>query len=331
MRSTAVLAITSSEVRRLLSLDECIQAVEGALRLHGEGRTTPPGVLGIHTQRGGFHIKAGVLQLSRNYFVAKVNGNFPENRARFGLPTIQGLLVLCDAENGRPLAVMDSMEITTLRTGATTAVAARYLARKDSRVAMVCGCGIQGRVQLQALTRVLPLEQAFAYDTAKGRAAEFAGQLSRELGIPVAAVEAPGKSVRPCDVWVTCTTSRQAFLKKEDVKRGAFIAAVGADNPQKQELEPALMAGSTIVVDTLQQCATMGDLHHALKAGAVTTGQVHAELGEIIAGRKPGRTSPDPIIIFDSTGMALQDAAAAAVVYERASLEGCGIAVDFAA
>ena len=331
MKSEGTLLLTSSQVRSLLSIDECIVAVEGAFRLYGKGKTASPGILGIHAQQGGFHIKAGILELGRNYFAAKVNANFPENATRFGLPTIQGVIVLCDADNGRPLAVMDSMEITTLRTGAATAVAAKYLARKDSRVATVCGCGNQGRIQLRALARVLPLEKAYAYDLAEARALQFARELSAELGILVTAVTDLSSAVRQGDVCITCTPSRRYFLQRHDVKPGTFIAAVGADNPEKQELEPALMAKSKIVVDVLEQCATIGDLHHALRAGLVTAAAVHAELGEIVAGKKPGRTSEDEIIVFDSTGMALQDVAAAAVVYERAVQAGGGMALDFAA
>jgi alanine dehydrogenase len=331
MKPEGALLLTSGEVRSLLSINECITAVEGAFRLYGEGKTTPPGVLGIHTGGGGFHIKAGVLALSRAYFAAKINGNFPDNRARFGLPTIQGLVVLCDAESGRPLAVMDSMEITTLRTGAATAVAAKHLARKDSRVATICGCGNQGRIQLRALAHVLRLEKVYACDVAEGRAARFAEELSTELGITVTALTDLSLATRQSDVCVTCTPSRRFLLTQQDVKKGTFIAAVGADNPEKQELEPALLANSKVVVDILEQCATIGDLHHALQAGAMTRADVHAELGEVIAGKKPGRTSADEIIIFDSTGMALQDVAAAAVVYEKAMQTGRGAILNFSA
>src|SRR5919112_6412661 len=152
----ATLFLTRSEVASLLGLAECIDAVEEAFRLHAEGRSLPPGVLETLTEDGGFHIKAAGLSLAGgSYFAAKVNGNFPLNHERFGLPTIQGVIVLCDAGRGRPLAVIDSMELTALRTAAATGVAARYLARPDSKVAAVCGCGVQGRVQLRALAEVL--------------------------------------------------------------------------------------------------------------------------------------------------------------------------------
>jgi len=126
-------------------------------------------------------------------------------------------------------------------------------------------------------------------------------------------------AVSRSDICVTCTPSKQFFLKREDVAPGTFVAAVGADSPEKQELDPALLVSNKIVVDNLEQCATIGDLHQALKKGLVSRDAVHAELAEVVAGRKPGRTSPEEIILFDSTGIALEDVAAAVVVYEKAA------------
>jgi alanine dehydrogenase len=285
----------------------------------------------MQAKDGGFHVKAGLLELGRSYFAAKVNGNFPENSSRFGLPTIQGVIVLCDAENGTPLAVMDSREITSLRTAAATAVAAKFLARQDSRTVTICGCGNQGRIQLKALSRVRPLETAFAYDRDGEQALRFSQDLISDLRMSVVPVSNLSAAVRQSDICVTCTTSRQPLLGSDDVSPGTFIAAVGADNPQKQELHPSLMAASKVVCDILEQCAVMGDLHHALEAGVVTRANVYAELGEVVAGKKPGRESQEEITIFDSTGMALQDVAAAAFLYEKAQRDGSGVRLSFAA
>jgi alanine dehydrogenase len=331
MKSGEILLLTSREIQNLLTLDECIGAVEHAFRAFGEGRAVPPAVLSMHTEGGGFHVKAGLLELDRSYFAAKVNGNFPENSSRFGLPTIQGVIVLCDAGNGTPLAVMDSRDITSLRTAAATAVAAKYLARPNSRTLTICGCGNQGRVQLRALSRVCHLEIVFAYDRDGGQALRFSQDLTSELKIPVKSISDLTAAVRQSDICVTCTTSRQPLLGFDDVSPGTFMAAVGADSPQKQELHPNLMARSKIVVDILDQCAVMGDLHHALDAGVVTRANVYAELGEVVAGKKPGRESKEEITIFDSTGMALQDVAAAAFLYEKAQRDGSGVRLNFAA
>jgi len=321
------LLLKGSEVRALLSLDECIAAVESAFRLHGEGAVPAPGVLGAHVAGGGFHVKTALLPLSRSYFVAKVNGNFPANPQRWGVPAIQGVIVLSDAEQGRPLAVMDSIEITVLRTGAATAVAARHLARPASRVATICGCGLQGRIQLRALARVLPLTRAFAWDLDPARAQVYSAEMAAELRIEVVPVAGLGAAVSESDVCVTCTPSRAPFLEAGFLRPGTFVAAVGADSPDKQELHPEVLASATVVVDVLDQCAAIGELHHALESGRMTRAGVHAELGQVVAGRKPGRSSDAEIAVFDSTGTALQDAAAAALVYEKASRAGAGTGI----
>ena len=170
----------------LLSLGECIGAVEEAFRLNEEGQSLPPGVLETLTDTGGFYIKAAGLKLAeRTYYAAKVNANFPQNMSKWELPTIQGIIALFDGESGYLLALLDSIEITALHTGAATAVAAKYLARCNSRVATVCGCGVQGRVQLKSLAQVFRLEKVYAYDQVEALAGKFAGEMSAELKIEV--------------------------------------------------------------------------------------------------------------------------------------------------
>jgi len=330
MQPEGTLVLTRNEVASLLTIEDCTRAVEDAFRMYGEGKTSPPGVLGVHVRDGGFHIKAGVLQLDRAYFAAKVNANFPRNAKQFGLPLIQGVIVLCDAENGYPLALMDSIEITIQRTGAATAVAAKYLARPESKSITICGCGNQGRVSLRALSDFFSLNEVFAYDIDGAAAQVFASDMSAETGLNVSRVHELEPAVRRSDIVVTCTPSNQFFLSAEWVRAGTFIAAVGADNEHKQELEPFLLSQNKTVVDTLDQAATIGDLHHAIDAGLVKADDAYAELGEIVAGKKPGRSSPDEIIVFDSTGMALQDVIAAAAVYEKAMSKGLGKLIDFA-
>jgi len=246
------------------------------------------------------------------------------------LPTIQGVVVLSDAENGCPLAMMDSIEITIQRTGAATGIAAKYLARPDSKTATICGCGNQGRISLRALIRVLPIEKVWAYDRDRSQAQNFARELAQELEIDIEVAGDLQTAVRQSDVCVTCTPSKEPFLRKNFISPGTFIAAVGADNPEKQELEPALLGGSKLVVDLLAQSATIGELHHAIDAGVMTCEDVYGELGEVIAGVKPGRTSSEEIIVFDSTGMALQDVVTAAAVYEKAIKQGTGTLMNFA-
>ena len=322
------LILSRSDVLELLSLPECIDAVERAFRLHAEGRTLGPGVLSVPAADGGFHIKAAGLAGERGYFAAKTNANFSENPRRWRLPTIQGVIVLADAAKGTPLAVIESGSVTALRTAAATAVAARRLARPDARTATIVGCGVQGEIQLAAITAVLPLQRVMLVDTDHARAEGLAARAAGTSGPRLQATKDLQAALRGSDVCVTCTASRRAFLQKADVAPGTFIAAVGADNPDKQELEPALLASATLVVDVLDQCAEIGELHHALAANLLRREQVHAELAEVVAGRRPGRTREDEITIFDSSGTALQDVAAAAAVYEKARAARRGTAVN---
>jgi alanine dehydrogenase len=296
--------------------------VEAAFRAQADGTTLPAGALGTHATDGGFHVKAAGLVGERAYYVAKVNANFPANPSRHGLPTVQGVVALFDATNGTLLALMDSMEITTLRTAAATAVAARYLARADASTLAILGCGIQGRSHLRALARVRSIERVYAWDGVPGIAERYAREMSTELGCEVIATESYRDVLAQCDMIVTCTASRSPLLDARDVSAGTFVAGVGADSESKHELAAELLARSTLVVDVLDQCARFGDLHHALYAGAMCREDVHAELADVVSRRRPGRRSAEEITAFDSTGTALEDVAAGAMVYERALAAG---------
>lgn len=322
--------LNKKEVDSLLDYDDCIKSVEEAFRLYGLGKAMPPGVLGIHTLDGGFHIKAGILDLNTTYFVAKVNSNFPANASRYGLPLIQGLIIVCECETGQLLAVMDSTEITIVRTGAATAIAARYLSLPDATVATICGCGNQGRISLKMLMKVRDIKRAYAFDIDYIKARNFAEELSAETNIPVVVTDRLEDAVQQSQICVTATPSKEPFLKRSSIAPGTFIAAVGADWENKQELEIDLVAAAKIVTDLTDQSAAIGELHHAIEQGFVTRKHVHAELGEIVAGIKQGRASNNEIIIFDSTGMALQDVATASMVYERALKTNTGQQLSFA-
>ena len=326
MKPSGTLFLRRSEVAALADFPAYTAAVEGAFRAHAEGRSLHPQLMHVDAIDGEFHVKAGGLREPRPRFGIKINGSFFQNRARFGMPNIQGAILLSDASHGYPLCVMDSMEVTIQRTGAATAVAAKYLARADSSTVTICGVGNQGRVQLRAIAGTLPIRQAFAWDLSIDLARAFAEAMTLELGFPVTAVEEIG----PSDVVVTCTPSKSAFLMAHAVRPGTFIAAVGCDSPDKQEIDPHLLAASTVVGDLIEQIVHVGDTHHALAQGLMTRARIHAELGEIITGSKPGRTAPGQTIVFDSTGTALQDVAAASMIYEAARAARKGVWIDLA-
>ncbi len=323
------LLLSRAALEPLLTLDDCIVAVEEAFRAHGEGRVSPPGLLHVETPKGEFHVKAGVMELGQPFFAIKINGGFFGNRVNYQMPNIQGLVLLCDGQNGYPLALMDSKAITVKRTGAATAVAAKYLARPDSRVATICGCGTQGVIQLEALLRLFPIKEVHAHSRSAASMERFSQECSARWGIDVTPSPDLEAALADTDICVTCTPAKGAFVKASWVRPGTFVAAVGADSPDKQELDPALLKGHKVVADILDQCLHVGEIHHGVAGGFLTAEDVHAELGEVIAGLRPGRTRSEEITIFDSTGTALQDLAAAMVVYRKVSTGSAYPTFDF--
>ena len=319
-----IIVLSRDDLVSLMRFGDYVDVVTEAFRMHVEGRTYLPLPLYIPADEGGFHVKAASLSSTPGYAAFKTNSNFPQNRRRAGLPTIQGAVLLFDAGDGTLLALLDSIEITLKRTGAATAVAARHLARPNSTRATICGCGEQGRIQLIALRHSLDIRKAFAWDIDSDAATAFVDDMSKQLGIDIEATSDLRRATVASDVIATCTTAKASFLTMDHVKPGTFIAAIGADNPEKSEIAPDLMARAKVVADIVTQCAVMGDLHHAIRAGAMTIETVHAEVGELITGKRSGRTSDGEITIFDGSGTGIQDVAAAARAYELARKSGAG-------
>lgn len=320
--------LSRQQIASLMNFKDYLGAVEDAFRLYAEGKIIETGLLHADARAGEYHIKTGGLYLERPFFGVKANGGFFRNPEHSDLPAIQGIIYLSDATTGYPLAVVDSVEITRQRTAAATILAARHLARPQASRVLICGAGHQARSHLRALRDQFPLERAFVFSRRKESRENFAREMSAELGLPVEATDDLNRA-RRSDIIITCTTARDPFLEPGMVAPGAFIGAVGADSPQKHELATELVGRSKVVPDLVAQCAKVGELHHAIDAGLMTADQIHAELGEIITGRKPGRTNEEEIFIFDSTGTALQDVAAAARVFEKAEAAGKGRRFNF--
>ena len=295
--------IDRERLARLMSLDDYFDAVESAFRAQAEGLATMPLPLHIEVEGGGFHAKGACVHMDpsgaeevhgeraiRPWVAVKVNSNFPGNPKK-GLPTIQGAVLLYDGADGRLLAILDSMEITSKRTAAASALAAHHLARFDARVMAVCGCGEQGRAQLAAIARVRDIARVFAWDADESKAAAYARDMSAKLSIGVVAVPTLRDATINADIIVTATSATTPFLDRGCVRPGTFIAAIGADAPHKSELHPELFVDTRLVVD--------------------------AALSEVVIGREPGRIDDEEITIFLSTGLGIQDVASAAVAYQR--------------
>jgi ornithine cyclodeaminase/alanine dehydrogenase-like protein (mu-crystallin family) len=303
-----------------------LEAVEAAFRALAAGDMESPPVGHLAAEAGGaFHVKAARSRSSARAAI-KVNGNFPLNPVRHGLPTIQGFIALLDAECGRVLALLDSAEITARRTAAASALAARLLARPQSKRLGIVGCGTQARYHLEALRDLFALERLRCCDVDRDQAEALAAR-ARAAGLEAEAGASAAEAAAEADILVTCTTSTRALLGAGDVAEGCFIAAVGADNPAKQELDPALLRRARVVTDVLSQAVALGDLHHAIAAGAMTAADVHGELAQVLAGQVPGRRSASEVFVFDSTGTAIEDLAAATLAYDVARADPAALRV----
>jgi ornithine cyclodeaminase/alanine dehydrogenase-like protein (mu-crystallin family) len=263
-----------------------------------------------------------------DHMAVKVVSVFDDNPAR-GLPLIHALVVVVDATTGAPAAVMDGTYLTALRTGAASGAATDLLARQDARTAAIFGAGVQGRTQLEAVCAARPIQETWIYDLSPERAAAFADDMSRQLSLPVRVAATPTEAVRQADVICTATTSSSPVFQDGDLQPGTHINAVGAYTPQTREVPPETVLRARVVIDHHESSmAEAGDLLIPLGQGLMTKDHIYAELGEIAAGIKPGRSSPEEITLFKSVGVAVQDVAAASAVLATAQRLGLGTEAD---
>jgi len=309
------LLLSQSEIERLLPPAAYIDLVEDVFARYARGETMPSRLAHLDSPPGEFHIKASGLA---GVVAVKIGGCFYDRPATLGLPSIVGVIALFDAANGQPLALMESATVTRLRTAAATAVAARHLALPDASTLALCGVGAQAAAHVEAIAAVRPIERVLVWSRTPQRAERFAAEVGERYGIEAAAVAGHAEATRQSRIVVGLTPSREPYLRRGDVEPGTFVAAVGSDAPDKRELQADLLEDAAVVADVLHQCREVGELHHAPEVA------VRAELGQVVIGERPGRQSAEEIVVFDSTGTALQDVAAAEALYRAASAEGSG-------
>ena len=325
-----VLVLRESEIRTLLDPPSCLQAVEEALTAYAAGRAELPAVINLDVaeSRAEVHVKAGHLHGGSHYAV-KIASGFPEN-ARRGESPNDGMVLLFDSRSGAPAALLlDNGFITDRRTGAAGAVAARHLARLDAGVAAVIGCGVQARYQIESLALVRRLREVRIYGRNRERARACADDLESSAApddrCRYIVSESIAEAVNGADIVITVTSSRAPLLRADWLGSGCHVTAVGSDGPDKQELEPELLARADLIVaDSRVQCLRLGEIHHAVESGAITEDDIAAELGEIIGGLKSGRSSEHDLTVCDLTGVGVQDVAAASLVLQRALAAGIG-------
>jgi alanine dehydrogenase len=316
-----LLFLSRNDLESLLKLNDVIAVVEeGFLSLYrGDAVAYPVVREPLEKYEGIFGVKSGFVK-AKNFLGFKAGGYWKDNPKR-GIPAHQSLIVLYDPETGVPQAVMDGNFITIIRTGAVGAIASRHLARQHSGVAAVVGCGIQGRIQLEALRTNFTLRDIRCYDSDPKIAERYAQDMSTDNSTVKCFLQLEN-AVKGADIIVTTTPSTKPVVLASWVGKGAHINAIGADTKGKQEIDPRLYQRSKVVVDDIKQCQELGETQHNLDF--VKSRGVYAELGEILSGEKPGREYEEEITLFDATGIAFQDLVTAGLAMGRAVDQGVG-------
>ncbi len=328
MNSHQFLYLSADDVRQNITMKDAIDAMKYAFIELYEGDAIVP--LRVHTELKKHDATALFMPVYLNgcskiaiKFVT-VNNRNPD----IGLPLIHAMVMVADAETGRPLGLMDGASITAIRTGAVSGLATDLLSRKTSEVAAIFGAGIQGRTQLESVCCVRSIKKAYVFDLDQKQGIRFASDMENTLSIPVIYSNSH-TALKEVDVICTATTSGEAVFSHKDLKNGVHINAVGAYKPTMQEVPVETVKHSKIVVDEISGALSeAGDLIMAIEAGAITKESIYGEIGGIASGEISGRESDDEITFFKSVGNAVQDLAAAAVVLREAEKNKAGILLN---
>jgi ornithine cyclodeaminase/alanine dehydrogenase-like protein (mu-crystallin family) len=312
--TTPIRYVTTDEIRSILTMPGAIRAVADALVQLSTGRALVPPRTSLEI--AGFRMTALIMPAylpGTKRIGLKLISLCEDNPAK-GLPLAQALTIVMDAERGTPLAILEAGHLTAVRTGAASGAATNALARRDARVAAVFGAGVQGRTQLEAIAAVRPLRKAFIVDTDRRAADAFAEEMGRRLGFDV---EPADSSAALCeaDVVSTATTSAEPVFRDADLKAGVHINAVGSYKPHVREVPGETIRRAGLFVDERRAALEeAGDIIIPLREGLIDESHIRAEIGEVLAGLKPGRRSDDEITVFKSVGNAVEDLAVAALV-----------------
>jgi alanine dehydrogenase len=319
------LLLDSEDVRANAPMGQLISALEDAFGAYQRGDAQMPAksYIDLPQYNGDFRSMPAYLNVRDDSVEAddgwdaagvKWVNVHPDNRAEYGLPTVMGTMIYSDPKNAFPLSIMDGRELTMLRTGGAAAVATDQLAVDDATSLGIVGAGVQSYSQLEAIAAVRPIEEVVISDVDPERAAEFINEFEDRFEIRAGSVaEAAG-----CDVLSTVTPVESPIVDREDVGDHTHINAIGADAAGKHELADEILLDAKLVIDDYEQTTHSGEINVPYSAGTLTDNDIYGSLGEIVVGQKEGRTVDDGITVFDSTGLAIQDVAAAHVVYQQA-------------
>jgi ornithine cyclodeaminase len=327
MAAAEFLIFNEKEIRECVAMEaESLAAVESGFAQMARGEAEVPAPMGIVVpeREGEVHVKSAYLR-GHDGFAVKIASGFWRNAAE-GLPVSSGMMVLLDARTAFPLALLlDNGYLTEVRTALAGAIAAKYLARETVRTVGVIGAGMQARMQVEALRLVRRFERVLVWARKPEAAARYAEEMQAKLGVELRAAASIAEVVRESDVVITTTPAREPLVMAADVHAGLHITAMGSDGPGKQELDPHVLQRADLVVcDRRSQCERLGELQHAIAAGLDLGAMRIVELGDIAAGKQPGRSSAQQITVCDLTGVGVQDTAIASLAYRKARARGLG-------
>lgn len=320
--------LTQAQVERLLDLRATISVVRDAFKAQGRGEVTMPSKLYLPLpHESDFRAMPAALTRPPACGIKWVNVH-PRNRAR-GLPTVMALIILNDPDTGVPLAVMDGLMITRLRTAAAAAVATDALALREAQIGALIGCGAQALPQLQAMCLIRRLREVRVWGYTDGEAAAFCRRARRHVKARLISKPTIEGAIRGAHVITTITPARGPLVERRWMLPGAHLNAIGADAPGKQELDPQILRHAVLVVDEREQAIHGGEINVPISQGLLKPESITATLGDVLLGRRPGRTRPDQLTVFDSTGLAVHDIAVGVEVLKRAERANTGRLIRF--
>jgi alanine dehydrogenase len=313
--------LSEQEIAKLLSIEEVMNAVELAFKEDALGYAQNPSKVYLNFPKYTGDLRVMPAYLERQDIASvKIVSVHPDNLQKFGVPTVRGVILLIDPRNGSLLSIMDGKHITAMRTAAAGGIAAKYLANRNSKIAAFIGAGTQARAQFLALLSVFPsLEKAKIWDTSPKAVDMFITDMKIKANqIKLFIADDVAEAVQEADIVITTTPSKKPLILDSWVSDGTHFNSIGADAPGKEELDPKILKRAKIIVDDYEQACHSGEINVPISKGVISKDDIWAELGEVIIGKKTGRASTEEITVFDTTGIAVQDAITAKIVYQKA-------------
>jgi len=324
----SALLLSRKEIEEILPPKEVIKAVEDSYRELGlKTAIVPPRIrIDMESYNGNILVMPAYLT-GMGALGTKLVTTHLEN-SKFNLPTVMGTIILNDPKTGVPMAILDGTYITAMRTGAAGAVAAKYLSREDSSTVTIIGTGVQGRSQLICLCEVRQIKKVFAFDVDAKRCEQYVGEMKKRIDAEVVKTDNLQEAVRQSDIVVTATPSSDPIIKGDWVLEGCHVTGIGSHSPDARELdENVITKASKIVLDTWD-AKKVGDIAYPISKGLLKEEDIYSDIGTIVAGKKPGRTSPKEITIFKSVGTAVADVSTALRTYQLAQKRRVGKSVN---